>query len=156
MENDVGETIMNRHSLCQFLKWVWENSVLLSFVVLTKGCTVCDLPETLLLTCSFTLDCPFSQVLLRSKGIQTAKKKHKCTVENISGKSINGHIVSLTSVTAQKTFIWARNTDKHCSIEFVCIMGMDGLESNTAEEDTGVLTHKAKHESAVSLSRDED
>lgn len=99
MENDVGETIMNRHSLCQFLKWVWENNVLLSFVILMKGCAVCNLPGTLLLTHSFTLACPFFQVL-RFKVSQTARKKHECTVENISDKSIDGHIVSLTSVTA--------------------------------------------------------
>lgn len=67
--------------------------MLLSSVILMKGCTICDLPETRLLTCSFTLACPFSQVLLTSKGDRTARKKHERTVENVCDKSIDGHIV---------------------------------------------------------------
>lgn len=132
---------MNRCSLCQFLKWVWENSEVLSFSILMKQCTIRDLPEKLLLTCSFTLACPSSQVTLTSKGNQTAKKKHECTVGNMGQIYWWSHSC-MASLSAWRTAFSARGREKHCCLEFVCIMGIDRLDSNTAEEDRVVLTQR--------------
>lgn len=74
----------------------------------------------------------FSYVLLTSKGKQTAVKKWTYCREYTL------HIYQFNFCLLQK---WPPQPEYY-SIDLVCVMGINRPESNTAEEDNGVLTHR--------------
>lgn len=127
------KNIMNRHSLCQFLKGVSENTVIFvhPFIRITNLWPSRNPSHLQLYTClpffiKYSSHPRGNRLLWRNMNI----------LQRI-------HTTHLPMVIELRNFCLLQKwppQPEHYGIDLVSIMGIKRLESNTAEEDNGVLT----------------